>query len=129
MGGKRKYNKFAQRKRDKKEQVRVNSDIINCCWHCYYLLIVFTWGLAWFQALNPQPKQPDVRKHYAEIVRENATFEAYYKVKYLFITLKYFRNILCMNLLSLNSPQLEYNVFNKAELKINHFSQCERYNE
>ncbi|KOB69241.1 tRNA (Cytosine-5-)-methyltransferase [Operophtera brumata] len=52
MGRKnRNVNKFAQRKRDRKEQEK-----------------------------NPQPKpEGDQRKHYADIVRENATFEEYYK--------------------------------------------------
>ncbi|XP_073962751.1 tRNA (cytosine(34)-C(5))-methyltransferase Nsun2 [Choristoneura fumiferana] len=47
----RTVNKFAQRKRDKKEQEK-----------------------------NPQPKpEGDTRKHYEDIVRENAAFEEYYK--------------------------------------------------
>ncbi|XP_063388076.1 tRNA (cytosine(34)-C(5))-methyltransferase [Cydia fagiglandana] len=47
----RNVNKFAQRKRDKKEQEK-----------------------------NPQAKpEGDTRKHYEDIVRENATFEEYYK--------------------------------------------------
>ncbi|KAG7300998.1 hypothetical protein JYU34_015362 [Plutella xylostella] len=48
----RNVNKFAQRKRDRKEQEK-----------------------------NPQEKPADNRKHYADIVRENAAFEEYYKAQ------------------------------------------------
>lgn len=35
-----------------------------------------------FQEKNPQPKpEGDTRKHYEDIVRENAAFEEYYKVE------------------------------------------------
>ncbi|CAH2231732.1 jg14312 [Pararge aegeria aegeria] len=49
----RNVNKFAQRKRDRKEQEKNRQE-------------------------NPAP---DIRKHYEDIVRENAAFEEYYKVQ------------------------------------------------
>ncbi|XP_061380456.1 tRNA (cytosine(34)-C(5))-methyltransferase [Danaus plexippus] len=48
----RNVNKFAQRKRERKEQEK-----------------------------NPQQKPADTRKHYEDIVRENAIFEEYYKAQ------------------------------------------------
>lgn len=40
----------------------------------------------YFQNKNPQDKPAaDIRKNYEEIVRENAAFEEYYKVSFIFI--------------------------------------------
>lgn len=43
----------------------------------------------YLQEKNPQEKPAgDVRRNYEEIVRENAAFEEYYKVRFLFIYIK-----------------------------------------
>lgn len=86
MGRKnRNVNKFAQRKRDRREAVYNSLYKFNV--HVFTLenlRYLFN-----FQEKNPQEKPAgDVRRNYEEIVRENAAFEEYYKVRFLFIYIK-----------------------------------------
>lgn len=51
-----------------------------------FMLSFFEAFVMYFQEKNPQEKPAgDVRKNYEEIVRENAVFEEYYKVIFLFV--------------------------------------------
>lgn len=82
----RNVNKFAQRKRDRRQAVYnifCKHDKVHVFTSRFVEIFVI---YLYFQEKNPQEKPAgDIRNNYEVIVRENAAFEEYYKVSFLFV--------------------------------------------